>query len=223
MPFGKGVASYVPNLTLPISREAEELVQSLPKTSIIVDLGAGGRRIAPHVKTVDAVAGPDTDFACDVARTPFADASVDCVIATGLLEHVPDDHEVLREIHRVLRMGGIVHIEAPFLQQFHADPIDYRRYTESGLAEILRRHGFSIEKAGWHIGPTVTMLTLASYYVALLFEGQSFPSRLMSNGAFVAFRVIAWPFKYLDRLLVNKPSAQRLAFSVYCRAVKIAG
>ncbi len=220
MPFGKGVAGYIPNLTLPISREAEAVVRDFPIGCVVVDLGAGGRRIATHVTTVDAVSGPGTDVICDVASTPFADASVDCVVATGLLEHVPDDHAVLREIHRILKPGGIVHIEAPFLQQFHADPIDYRRYTQSGLAELLRSHAFFVRRSGWHIGPTVTMLTLASYYVAMIFEGQYAVNRLLSHAAFLTFRVFAWPFKYIDLFLVNKPSAHRLAFSVYCVAEK---
>jgi 2-polyprenyl-3-methyl-5-hydroxy-6-metoxy-1,4-benzoquinol methylase len=147
---------------------------------------------------------------------------VDCVVATGLLEHVPDDHAVLREIYRILKPGGMVHIEAPFLQQFHADPIDYRRYTQSGLAELLRSHGLSVKRSGWHIGPTVTMLTLASYYVAMVFEGKHAVNRILSHAAFVTFRVLAWPFKYVDLLLVKRPSAQRLAFSVYCVAAKSA-
>lgn len=47
----------------------------------------------------------------DLGRLPFADASFDAVVSTGLLEHVrevgADEGESLREIHRILRPGGL--------------------------------------------------------------------------------------------------------------------
>ncbi|MBK7977021.1 MAG: class I SAM-dependent methyltransferase [Deltaproteobacteria bacterium] len=47
----------------------------------------------------------------DLGRLPFADASFDAVVSTGLLEHVRevggDEGESLSEIHRILRPGGL--------------------------------------------------------------------------------------------------------------------
>lgn len=37
---------------------------------------------------------------------PFADESFDIVMANHMLYHVPDQHQALRELHRVLRPGG---------------------------------------------------------------------------------------------------------------------
>lgn len=33
--------------------------------------------------------------------------------------------------------------------------------------------------------------------------------------------VLCWPFKFLDRFLIGKRSAHRLAFGVYCTATKV--
>src|SRR4051812_40102014 len=44
---------------------------------------------------------------------PFPDASVDRVIASEVLEHIPDDAAALAEIARVLRPGGRVAVTVP--------------------------------------------------------------------------------------------------------------
>jgi hypothetical protein len=44
------------------------------------------------------------------------------------------------EIWRVLREGGLVHAETPFLQQVHAGgPHDFVRFTSSGRRHLFRR------------------------------------------------------------------------------------
>jgi SAM-dependent methyltransferase len=156
----------------------------------------------------------------DVQRLPFRDGSVDLIFATGLLEHVEDDKALLGEIARVLRPGGIAHVELPFLQQYHEDPIDCRRLTVPGLERELKRHGLQTLHSGFHIGPTVTILTLLTYYGAMLFEGKSRPARALSTGVFFLLSGLFYPFKFLDRFLKRKRSAHRLAFGVFCTSQK---
>jgi hypothetical protein len=66
----------------------------------------------------------------------------------------------------------------------------------------------------------VTVLTLAAYWLSLLFEGKTIVHKVLSNGAFAAASFLFWPFKFLDALLARKPGAHRLAFGVYCTAQK---
>ena len=49
----------------------------------------------------------------DLRALPVPDASVDRVIASEVLEHIPDDRTALAEIARVLRPGGRVAISVP--------------------------------------------------------------------------------------------------------------
>ncbi len=49
----------------------------------------------------------------DAQRLPFADSTFDRVIASEVLEHVPDDGLALAELARVLRPGGSIAITVP--------------------------------------------------------------------------------------------------------------
>jgi SAM-dependent methyltransferase len=214
---------FFPSLTRQSRPQVESVLRRVPPGALVVDLGAGGRRISPKTVCVDFVPFSGTNLVADVQRLPIRDASVDLIFATGLLEHVADDRAVTAEAWRVLRPGGLFHVELPFLQQYHEDPIDCRRYTVEGLARELQRAGFEPLQSGAHIGPTVTMITLAAYYAALLFEGKSRAARAVSTGVFLLSSMLFYPFKFLDGLLMEKKSAHRLAFGVYCTGRKVGG
>lgn len=211
---------FFPSLTWQSDPQVEAVLRRAPAGARIVDLGAGGRRIAPGVLCVDFFPFPNTGLVADVQRLPLRDGAVDMVFATGLLEHVEDDRALLSEIARVLRPGGIAHVELPFLQQHHEDPIDCRRLTVDGLEREMKRVGLATVKSGCHIGPTVTVITALNYYGALLFEGRSRPARALSTGVFFLLSLFLYPFKFLDRWLSRKPSAYRLAFGVFCTSHK---
>ena len=49
----------------------------------------------------------------DVQRLSFATASFDLVTHTEVFEHVPDDAQGFRELHRVLRPGGLMAFTVP--------------------------------------------------------------------------------------------------------------
>jgi SAM-dependent methyltransferase len=87
----------------------------------ILDLGCGpgyytealrarGAEVIPVDNSAEemAIGGPPPEGAvlADAGALPLADASVDGVLCSNLLEHTPEAAPVLREIERVLRPGG---------------------------------------------------------------------------------------------------------------------
>lgn len=220
MGYGNGLPSFLIGLTWQCSPQVETVVAGLVPAAKALDMGAGGRRLSKQIKTVDFVDTGDTDYICDVCSVPLPDSSIDLIIATGLIEHLEDSDRFFEECDRLLKPGGKIHIEVPFLQQYHDDPIDVRRYTVSGLSTYLAKYRFEEVGSGFHIGPSVTLATLNAYYAALLFEGESWLAKFCSNAAFLVTSIIWKPFTYLDRFLKHKKSAHRLAFGVYCTAVK---
>jgi SAM-dependent methyltransferase len=90
----------------------------------------------------------------DATRLPFADGSFDRIIASEVLEHIPDDTAAFRELARVLKPGGTIAVTVPawlaericwaLSEEFHAPFVEgghVRIYTEAGIRRQLRDSG----------------------------------------------------------------------------------
>lgn len=86
----------------------------------------------------------ELDYVGDVQEMPLPGAQFDTVVSLQVLEHVPDPLAALREMHRVLVLGGKLIIAVPHLEYLHNEPLDFFRYTNYGLATLLARAGFHI-------------------------------------------------------------------------------
>ena len=84
----------------------------------------------------------------DAADLQYPDASFDIVICRELIEHVPDEQQVLKEIKRVLVPGGYVLFTTPNAFSLAIDgTFHVRGYTPfSFLAELELHHGLTIAK-----------------------------------------------------------------------------
>jgi len=82
----------------------------------------------------------------DGCRLPFVEGCFDTVVATEVLEHLPEPEQVVREAARVLRPGGRLLMTVPFSQPLHELPGDYYRYTPSALEYLLEGAGLEVER-----------------------------------------------------------------------------
>ncbi len=91
------------------------------------------------------------DIAIDLQKIDLPDDSLDVVLTSHVLEHVPDTDAALDELYRVLKPGGTVILLVPVLQgvtappaepEFHGDdtPVFWRFGLD--LTGTLRDHGF---------------------------------------------------------------------------------
>jgi SAM-dependent methyltransferase len=80
--------------------------------------------------------------ACDSDGSPsFPDANYDVVIASHVLEHVPDDRHALSLLHRHTRDGGHGLFFLPLERPRH-NPDHARTYTSAGFTRLLRATGW---------------------------------------------------------------------------------
>lgn len=84
----------------------------------------------------------NADLYWDGASIPLADASVDAILLTEVLEHCPDPLHVLNETYRVLKPGGIIVFSVPFLWYLHETPYDFYRYTPYAIDKMLCDTGY---------------------------------------------------------------------------------
>lgn len=186
----------------------EATLARLDENALICDVGAGGRRITPRTITVDAFWGGDTDIVSDAAALSICDDAFDCVFCTGTLEHLPDPWGAAREIARIAKPGGLVHVDAPFMQGYHADPHDYWRFTQDGLRRLFA--DFEEIECGVHIGPASGLSWVFVGFCQSLARGPFMRRMMFRLGLLVAF-----PWKYLDTLIVKSPYSYLSAGGVY--------
>ena len=168
-------------------------------------LGAGD---TVRVVYSDIDVGADVNLFCDGHDLPFVDSAFDAVVTTAVLEHVLYPERVAQEIRRVLKVGGLLYSELPFMQQVHEGAYDFTRYTLSGHRRLF--NGFAEIDSGMVAGPG-TALVWAIENFALAFLAQP----VFRKAAKALVRIMfAW-LKHTDRLLANRPEAMDGASCTY--------
>jgi SAM-dependent methyltransferase len=180
----------------------------LPPDPVIIDIGskeAGGSYAfgspppGARVTCVDIAEGPGVDLVADAHDLHMiASDSVDCVTSVSVLEHVRYPQKVVKEIFRILKPGGVVYINVPFVFPFHADPDDFYRFSHKGIRILCE--DFECVSSGFNRGPASTMHHLLVHFMAMLF---SFNSRTLYGINVDAFKWILFWVKYLDRFLAR--------------------
>lgn len=180
-----------------------------------LNVGSASRRLGIKTLNLDLFAGEEVDIQGDLLHLPMKDESVDTIVCTGVLEHVSDPHQAVEEVHRVLKFGGRVFMETPFMQTVHASPKDFYRWTPDGLRQLMCT--FDILDLHVVAGPASALAWMFQETMAMLFS-------LNNNFLYkVGLRVFGWlavPLSWLDMLLERNPMAWHAASGYALVAVK---
>jgi SAM-dependent methyltransferase/uncharacterized protein YbaR (Trm112 family) len=192
-----------------------QFVNSLPSGSVVLNLGAGSSDYGAEVVNLDIAPTEGIHVVGLAEHLPFRDQVFDGVVFQAVLEHVTDSQEALEEIHRVLRPGGSVFVEVPFIQGYHAAPRDHRRYTEQGLRTELEQNRFDVDATGVAVGPASAMAWVTAEFLALLVSGKSARAYRFAR---IFATWLAWPIKWTDAWLDVHEMAHVIASGVWARA-----
>jgi len=94
---------------------------------LVLELGSGQKPAYPDSIKIDRVALANIDIVSDFsAGLPFIpDDSIDIIHSSHVLEHLADTQIIMREMFRILKPGGELHIIVPH----HSNPLYYNDYT----------------------------------------------------------------------------------------------
>ena len=130
----------------------------------------------------------------------YEDCTFDIVVASHVLEHVRDDSELLREIHRVLKTDGIAVILVPINENYE-DHNHVRSYTQESLVHQAQRCGF-------FTGDVLENETL--FHLVETFYFENYNTRWRMLGPLVAaafnFPLSTFPFfayRVIDRAMIS--------------------
>jgi SAM-dependent methyltransferase len=88
---------------------------------------------------------PHIDFEADLnAPLAFADNSFDTILLSDVLEHIYYPEQLWREMGRILKPGGKLLLNVPYMYWIHEEPFDFFRYTEFALKNFASQAKLNI-------------------------------------------------------------------------------
>ena len=121
-----------------------------PKSLLDIGCGSGEKKsVIPasirytgvdHLSTLHDKS--NIDVFCSAYKLPFPRDSYDFVFCTGVLEHLEEPEQALKEAYRVLNSNGYALYTIPLFWHLHEEPQDFYRYTKFGIQYLFKKVGF---------------------------------------------------------------------------------
>lgn len=131
------------------------------------------------------------DILIDLPSIPLKDNCIDVVLCTEVLEYIYDYRELLFQMGRVIKPGGVLILSTPFMGALHGDPEgDYYRFTEPLLIKELS-DSFTIESIERMGGIVAVIYDLLRSYMSYQTK-RSFLIRVVSTVFIKSNRFFIW-------------------------------
>lgn len=178
----------------------EILREKIKPKVLIIGGGSIGQGMQPlyedpelELIAFDIYISDNVQFVADAHQIPLPDNYFDCVIIQAVLEHVLEPQQVVKEIYRVLKKGGIVYAETPFLAQVHEGAYDFTRFTESGHRYLFKQ--FELINSGVTAGAGTQLLWTIDFFSRSLFRSEKVGK---------LFKLLFFWLRYVDQIIPEK-------------------
>jgi SAM-dependent methyltransferase len=172
-----------------------KLLKQYNHKTFVLNVGSGNKRLASHVKNLDIFPGDNVDYVCDAKKIPIEDNSVDLIITQETFEHILRPQQALAECYRVLKNGGRIYFQVPFVIGYHPGPEDFYRFTKEGIRNFLNDGGFYVEELNISASGAIGFYYIAVEFFAILFSG---PINFIYIPLKGLFSVILCPLKIFE-------------------------
>ena len=196
------------NTSRPIQQALHKALQELDASPAPgLNVGCGATDLHPRMLRVDVNPSAQPDYLSSADHLPFADATFSVAVSQEVLEHLAEPQLALAELARVVRPGGLLYLQTPFIIGYHAAPADYWRFTNEGLAAMLQRAGLVVEALEPAVGPGTGLYRIVVEFAAVL------AARLYAPGYLPAKALAAVclaPLRWFDAWLITGEQRWRI-------------
>jgi len=209
-----------------------DLISKVGLDAKILDAGGGDRSLGlPNFVNLDIERCPGmVTVIGDLHQLPFRSSMFDLVLFEAVIEHCKKPWIVAEELHRVLKVGGLIYVDAAFMQPFHPCPHHYFNTTKEGLEVLFER--FRKLKSGVqeYQMPSYTLLSVLFNYIRCLLPSVDKIAKNISiydTGIFIhkhghfpnsalplAYSIISNFLRHLDQF-IKPEKAEVIAAGVY--------
>lgn len=196
-----------PTREFDVDRCIDHVLREVPAARVLV-IGAGDMTVRGNVTYTDVAFGKHVTCVADAHDLPFLSGTFDAVVAIAVLEHVADPARCVEEIARVLRPGGFVYAETPFMSPVHMGAHDFTRFTYLGHRRLFRR--FDDVKSGMVGGPGSSAMHVGRHVLPDLTD-----SAVLKKWLRLASIFLTLPLRWLDYVAQSTQSAYDSAAGFY--------
>lgn len=145
---------------------AERWSKELAPNSLVLEVGAGNGYYRPLFNNwrylgTDLYPYPHIDFVSDFCtQTPLRKQCVDYVLLSSMLEHVYAFRDMVGNVTKATKPGGLLLIMVPHIVSLHQQPYDFLRYTHHSLRRLAQDNGYEILELAAYYEPRYLALNL---------------------------------------------------------------
>ena len=130
----------------------DEKMAEIATRKVILDVG-GGTRFTKWLseyrdlfkncdyRTMDYDNTTGADVVGDIHKIPLGDESIEAIICSSVLEHVENPIVAVKEMHRILKIDGVIFVHIPSIYPYHARKghyPDYWRFFDDTVSLLFK-------------------------------------------------------------------------------------